>query len=205
MIGPRIAGLRRRTAKPGGFFPVEHISKIRRQAELLPSGAVFLAALAVCSVVSFKAQAAAAGACDLNQDGLINNADVTLAVNMALGTTTCSANVEGPNTCTVITVQRVIDAALGQSCLTYNGSSNHSVTLNWVASVTPSVSYNVYRGTVSTGPYTKVNSSLISGTAYTDSAVQAGQTYYYVATAVDINGNESAFSSPAAQAVIPTP
>ena len=42
-----------------------------------------------------------AGPCDLNQDGVVNSADVTLAVNMALGTNTCSANVEGPNTCTV--------------------------------------------------------------------------------------------------------
>ena len=35
------------------------------------------------------------GPCDLNQDGVINTADVTLAANMAIGTATCSASVEG--------------------------------------------------------------------------------------------------------------
>jgi fibronectin type 3 domain-containing protein len=39
---------------------------------------------------------------------------------------------------------------------------------------------------------------------YTDSSVQAGSTYYYVITAVDSSGNESAFSNQA-QAVVPTP
>lgn len=45
------------------------------------------------------------------------------------------------------------------------------------------------------GPYTKLNGSLILGTVYTDSTVQAGQTYFYVATAVDPNGVESEFSN----------
>jgi fibronectin type 3 domain-containing protein len=65
--------------------------------------------------------------------------------------------------------------------------------------------YNVYRGAISGGPYTKVNSSLIVGTTYTDSLVQAGQSYYYVATAVDTSGNESAYSAPPVQTVIPSP
>jgi fibronectin type 3 domain-containing protein len=49
-----------------------------------------------------------------------------------------------------------------------------------------------------------INSSLDSTTAYTDSTVASGQTYYYVATAVDGNSDESGYSSQA-QAVIPTP
>ena len=51
--------------------------------------------------------------------------------------------------------------------------------------------YNIYRGTVSGGPYTKINSSLITILTYTDSTVQSGITYYYVATAVDSSGDES--------------
>ena len=64
--------------------------------------------------------------------------------------------------------------------------------------------YNVYRGTQSAGPYTKINSALDASTAYTDNSVQAGQTYYYVTTAVDANGAESSYSG-AVQALVPTP
>ena len=142
--------------------------------------------------------------CDLNQDGVVNSADVTLAVNMAVGTQPCTANLEGPNTCSVITVQRVVNASQGQVCITY---STHATTLNWNASTSPNVSYyNVYRGSVSGGPYNAVGSTTPSSgqTTYKDSAVQAGQTYYYVVTTVDVNSNESNFSNEVMSA-IPTP
>jgi fibronectin type 3 domain-containing protein len=42
------------------------------------------------------------------------------------------------------------------------------------------------------------------GTSYTDTAVQASQTYYYVTTAVDSNNNESIYSNEA-RATVPTP
>jgi len=45
--------------------------------------------------------------------------------------------------------------------------------------------YNVYRGTVSGGPYTKINSSLVAALDYIDSTVQSGTTYFYVTTAID--------------------
>jgi fibronectin type 3 domain-containing protein len=66
------------------------------------------------------------------------------------------------------------------------------------------VGYNVYRGGVSGGPYSKIDTSLDANTNYTDNQVVAGQTYYYVTTAVDGNGVESGYSNQA-QAVIPTP
>ncbi len=84
-------------------------------------------------------------------------------------------------------------------------SSSHSASLAWTASTSANVAgYNVYRGAAQSGPYTKLNPSLIPGTTYTDSAVQAGQIYYYVCTAVDTSGNESAYSN-VAQATIPAP
>ena len=97
--------------------------------------------------------------CDLGNYGTVNSADVTLAVNMALGTASCTANVEGAHVCTVITVQRVVNASLGQACVVYNA---HSSTLNWVASTSSNVAgYNVYRGTTLGGPYnTKLTSTL---------------------------------------------
>jgi len=80
----------------------------------------------------------------------------------------------------------------------------HSVALSWNASTSTVAGYNVYRGSVSGGPYAKVNSALDASTAYSDASVQAGQTYYYVVTAVDGTGTESPYSNQV-QAVIPTP
>jgi hypothetical protein len=79
----------------------------------------------------------------------------------------------------------------------------HSVDLTW-NSASAVVGYNVYRGGQPSGPYTKMNSSPDAITAYTDISVQAGQTYYYVTTAIDSSGAESSYSS-AVQAVVPSP
>jgi hypothetical protein len=81
----------------------------------------------------------------------------------------------------------------------------HSVSLSWTASTSTVVGYNVYRSAVSGGPYTLITtSSPTPGTTYTDTGVQAGMTYFYVVTAVDSNGNESAFSNEA-PVTVPTP
>jgi hypothetical protein len=75
--------------------------------------------------------------------------------------------------------------------------SQHSVSLNWDPSTSVVVGYNIYRGTQSGGPYSKLNSSLLAATSYDDSSVQSGSTYYYVSTAVDTSSQESAFSNEA--------
>jgi hypothetical protein len=74
-------------------------------------------------------------------------------------------------------------------------SVSHSVTLTWTASASLVSGYNPYRSTVSGGPYTKLNSTPVAATTYTDTAVQAGQTYFYVVTSVDSSGIESADST----------
>jgi len=74
-------------------------------------------------------------------------------------------------------------------------SVQHSATLTWTGSTSTVSGYNVYRGTVTGGPYTKINSSLVTSLTYTDTTVQSGTTYYYVTTAVDSSGNESVFSN----------
>jgi hypothetical protein len=80
----------------------------------------------------------------------------------------------------------------------------HTATASWTASTSAVSGYNVYRGTVSGGPYTKLNTTLISSTVltYADSTVLSGQTYFYVTTAVDAGGAESFYSNEA-QALIP--
>ncbi len=78
----------------------------------------------------------------------------------------------------------------------------HSVNLSWDASISEVAGYNVYRSLQMGGPYSRLNSSLDPNTAYTDSTVQSGNTYYYATTAVDSNGEESTYSN-LAPAVIP--
>jgi hypothetical protein len=164
-----------------------------------------VAGTSASSTASFKASSVGAlNACDLNQDGIVNVVDGQVAVNMYLGLMPCTANVVGVGICTTDVVNRVITAALGGTCVTVVPPA-HSVTLNWIGSVSSNISgYNIYRSTTSGGPYGKLNSTLVPGTTYLDTTVVAGQTYYYVATAVDISNNESAFSTEA-QAVVPTP
>jgi hypothetical protein len=61
---------------------------------------------------------------------------------------------------------------------------------------------SVYRGTAASGSYSMINPSLDGTAAYTDPTVVSGQTYYYVATALNSAGQESAYSAPV-QAVVP--
>jgi len=137
--------------------------------------------------------------CDLGQYGTTNPNDIQLAINMALGTTPCTANVEGADVCTVITVQRVTNWVDGGVCITYN---THQVTLSWTASTSTGVTgYDVYRSTTSGGPYTQVGTATSS--PYTDTSVSAGQTYYYVVTTVATSG-QSGYSSQVS-ATTPTP
>ncbi len=89
--------------------------------------------------------------------------------------------------------------------LTGNGTAppQHSVNLSW-SDNQGVIGYNVYRGTVSGGPYSKINDVLDPSTSYADSGVSAGKTYYYVVTAVDNSQIESGYSNQA-KAVIPSP
>jgi Ig-like domain-containing protein/immunoglobulin I-set domain protein/ASPM-SPD-2-Hydin domain-containing protein/uncharacterized protein DUF1573 len=85
--------------------------------------------------------------------------------------------------------------------LSGSGVLSHTATLSWTASTSTVIGYNVYRGTVSGGPYTLVNSSVVAGTQYVDSSVLAGQTYYYVATSVASGNVESTYSNQVIAAV----
>jgi hypothetical protein len=82
--------------------------------------------------------------------------------------------------------------------------ASHEVILTWGETSSGIAGYNVYRGAVSGGPYARQNPSLVSAFTYTDTAVIASDTYFYVVTAVDSSGQESSFSNQAS-ATIPTP
>ena len=79
----------------------------------------------------------------------------------------------------------------------------HSVGLSWDASSSHNIiGYNVYRGPTANGPFNKINTSLDTTTTYTDTTVQSGETYFYAATAVDSQNEESDYSN-IGEAVIP--
>lgn len=82
----------------------------------------------------------------------------------------------------------------------------HSVDVTWAASTsTPLQGYNVYRSTVSGGPYTKLSPMLSPTTLlFTDITPLSGKQYFYVVTALNTSGAESAASSEVA-VTIPVP
>jgi hypothetical protein len=86
------------------------------------------------------------------------------------------------------------------------GTGLHWIGLSWTDGDPTVVGYNVYRGTVSGGPFgTKLNSSgpvTITSFMDFDPALVVGTTYYYVVTAVNSSGVESAKSSQA-QTIFP--
>jgi hypothetical protein len=102
------------------------------------------------------------------------------------------------------TASLVSNATNSPTLETLSGSGIHAVSLTWTASTSPGVTgYDIYRALVSGGPYTEITSTPVPGTSYTDTTVQAGETYYYVATA--IAGDETSVYSVQAQATVPSP
>jgi len=135
---------------------------------------------------------------------------LTLPLTLTAGQGTSLTTLFAPTTAGSVTgsVTVVSNATNSPATISLAGSGvqpiAHSATLSWTASTSVVAGYNVYRGTTFGGPYAKLNTSLVSTVSYTDSTVQAGLTYFYVATAVDSIGDESIFSNEVL-ATIPTP
>jgi len=70
-----------------------------------------------CNSAGVRLSLRTAGVCDLNGDGVINAADVQIAINQALGVARCTnADMIGNGQCNVVDVQRVINASMGGVC-----------------------------------------------------------------------------------------
>jgi endonuclease I/fibronectin type 3 domain-containing protein len=70
------------------------------------------------------------------------------------------------------------------------------VHLNWQAnSESDLAGYHVYRSNSSAGQYSQLNSELVQDTFFIDTTVEAGTTYYYKVSALDLDANESTLSS----------
>jgi hypothetical protein len=122
---------------------------------------------------------------------------------------TCRGSVAAGGTCTIgmtftpsaggdrTAALSITDNAPGSpQTVSLAGAGSHDVILSWAASETSgNVVYNVYRGTTSGGESsTPLNASPINGITYVDESVASGATYYYVVTAVNSNGVQSAAS-----------
>ena len=72
------------------------------------------------------------------------------------------------------------------------------VELDWSDVADPDVDgYDVFRATSAAGPFTRVNPSRLSGSAYTDAGVNGGTAYFYAVTASDEANNRSPLSATA--------
>jgi large repetitive protein len=76
----------------------------------------------------------------------------------------------------------------------------HAISLQWHASTTPGVTYDVFRAFAHGGPYTELQSGLTT-TSARDTTVTAGAHYYYVVRSQDSNGQST--SSNEVDAVVP--
>jgi hypothetical protein len=95
------------------------------------------------------------------------------------------------------------DAATVTLGLTGSGVQlvTHSVSLSWSPSASSVTGYQVYSSQVSGGPYTRLTTSAVPVTSYTDGSVQSGKTYYYVVTSIGSDAVESAYSEQATAVV----
>jgi hypothetical protein len=86
----------------------------------------------------------------------------------------------------------------------WSQGTQHSITVAWTYAQGSDLAtgFNVYRGIATGGPYTKLNASPLAITilSYADSTGTGGIKYFYVVTAVDAVGSESA-PSPEASAI----
>lgn len=85
----------------------------------------------------------------------------------------------------------------------------HTVNLSWNPSSSSNISgYNIYRAvyaTSSCGSFAKINSTLNTGTLYTDAVVTDGTSYCYATTAVNTSNEESGYSNIVSPVQIPAP
>ena len=96
----------------------------------------------------------------------------------------------------------ITDATVSPALQMLTGSGAlHLISLTWQPSSSPVIGYNIYRGTHSGGPYSRLNSSPLSSDTYDDDGVQSGLTYFYVLRSVSADLIESSASNQAAATV----
>ena len=121
------------------------------------------------------------------------------------GTITASVNtanaIQGNNSTTITVKSGGITKTVNVT-LTLNAPSSSSVTLTWNANTESDLAgYRVYRAT-SSGTYGAPIATIQGNTArYIATGLQFGTTYFFVVTAFDIAGNESAYSNEVSKSI----
>ncbi len=182
------------------------------QLTLTPTSANF-GTVTVGSTSTQSGSISASGSSVTISSGSINSSEfllsgITFPVTLAAGqsvpvTLTFAPQLSGTAAATLSFVSNASNSPTSSLSGT-GGTLTHSVGLTWSDSSTGIAGFNIYRSGVSGGPYSGINTGLDATASYTDTTVVAGQTYYYVVTAVDGTGTESAYSNEAA-ATVPTP
>ena len=177
------------------------------QSASLPSGFTYSSGPAVSSVSPNLGPVIGGTTVKILGSGFQSGASVTFGGIAATSVTLASATeiqavspVSPAGTVSIAVTNTDSQSAALASAFTYF----HTVTLLWTDGSSGVSGFNVYRSPTSGGPYARLNSALLSGTSFSDSQVQAGQTYFYVTTAVNSSNAESAYSNQA-QTIVPSP
>lgn len=85
-------------------------------------------------------------------------------------------------------------------------ATQHSTALAWAPAATQPAGitvagYNAYRAALAGGPYTKLNTTLITVTSFNDTTVSPATTYFYCVETVDTSGNVSGCGPSASDAI----
>jgi hypothetical protein len=192
---------------------VYHLRLLSKDAEplLLTSKdfTITTQASAVSVTVSPTSGAVASGGSEQFTAQVTNTTNTGVGWTASIGSITAAGLFTAPMVSTdqaaTVTATSTADPSKSATAsLTVKAMVRHSVSLNWQTSPSNDiVFYNAYRSCSQGGPYALM-ASAITGLAYADSSVQAGITYYYVVTATDEHGEESADSGEAA-ASVPSP
>lgn len=71
-------------------------------------------------------------------------------------------------------------------------AASEQIALNWSNSPAQDLAgYNVFRSTTASGPFSRINTSLVLTSDYSDTGLVNGTRYYYVVTAIDLAAQES--------------
>jgi hypothetical protein len=121
------------------------------------------------------------------------------------GTITASVNTatatQGPNSTTITVTSGGITRTVNVT-LTLNPQASSSVTLTWNANTESDLAgYKVYRATASGAYGAPIAAIPGNTTSYTVTGLQFNTTYYFVVTAYDIAGNESAYSNEVSKSI----
>jgi IPT/TIG domain len=193
-------------AESSGTVPIT-VTNPDTQAASLPSGFTYSSGPAVSSVSPNSGPVSGGTTVKILGSGFQSGVNVTFGGIAATSVTLVSSTeiqavspVSPADTVSIAVTNTDSQSAALASAFTYF----HTVTLSWTAGASGVSGFNVYRSSTSGGPYARLNSALLSGASFSDNHVQAGQTYFYVATSVNSNNAESGYSSQA-RAIVPTP